>query len=233
MKWLLAAVLMMLGMMGQADVLWWSVTEDIDVVQEGSPNVSLYQFLGNLPWDDWDYWYAAQIVTSRGDILNQYYHGMDENYNKLYYQDNGGLPLTTTENPNYPWIVVDDGLHGTVQLTDIGHPDSPNGVGAEWSMADAPREMLEEVEFQMQIVDANDNVILWSDYVTGKWLMGGDGNPHVHTSNGGLAPPVQIPWIPEKFYTINPYTPPVPEPSTSLLALIGSSLLMLKRKVKV
>lgn len=127
MKGLLAAVLMMLGMMGQADVLWWSVTEDIDVVQEGSPNVSLYQFLDNLPWDDWDYWYAAQIVTSRGDILNQYYHGMDENYNPLYYQANGGLPLTTTENPNYPWIVVDDGLHGTVQLTDIGHPNSSNG----------------------------------------------------------------------------------------------------------
>lgn len=81
MKKFVLCIVLALGMAGPADVLWWSVTEDVDVVQEGSPNVSLYQFLSNLPWDDWDYWYAAQIVTSSGDILNQYYHGMDENYN--------------------------------------------------------------------------------------------------------------------------------------------------------
>ena len=39
-------------------------------------------------------------------------------------------------------------------------------------------------------------------------------------------------WMVEKFYTINPVvpSPPVPEPSTSLLCIIGLGVLLLKRK---
>ena len=39
-------------------------------------------------------------------------------------------------------------------------------------------------------------------------------------------------WIPAEFYTINPVipSPSVPEPSTSLLCIIGFGVLMLKRK---
>lgn len=44
-----------------------------------------------------------------------------------------------------------------------------------------------------------------------------------------MQPPGYAQWTPLQFYT----HPPVPEPSSLLLALIGSSLLMLKRKVKV
>ena len=48
---------------------------------------------------------------------------------------------------------------------------------------------------------------------------------------GSLAPP-STDWIPHSFYTINPVVPSIPEPSSSLLLLVGASLLTLKRKRK-
>ena len=54
----------------------------------------------------------------------------------------------------------------------------------------------------------------------------------VHTyEEGTILPPIKD-WIPQEFYTINPVipSPPVPEPSTSLLGIIGLGLLLLKRK---
>lgn len=210
---------------GLGDVLLWSVLENATVKQKNQADVSLSDFLAPMQWDDWDYWYGAQIITSDGEILNQYFQAMDEYGNLLYYQSDGGLPPTT--NPvGLPYMILEN-EYGTAQITDIGHPDSPNGVGAEWNMANAPREMLEEVEFQIQLVDANDNVLAWSDFVTGNWLMGKDGNPQYHTyETGSLDPPEYVPWAPTVFYT---YTPSIPEPSTTLLMLIGVGLLGLRR----
>ena len=89
-----------------------------------------------------------------------------------------------------------------------------------------PEDYMEHL-FQMQLgtYDSDDNFLplLYTngEIVDNKyWYDWGTLAPH----NGD--------WIPTEFYTINPVipSPSVPEPSTSILCLLGASLLALRRK---
>ena len=125
------------------------------------------------------------------------------------------------------------------------YPDSPEVPGGiDWEYNDewigtrddlparnrqayyGPDDYLEML-FQMQVgnydEDFNFNPMLWTkgELVDGKhWY-----------DTGSILPP-GTEWTPTAFYTINPVSP-VPEPSSSLLLLLGISILMLKRPIKI
>lgn len=73
--------------------------------------------------------------------------------------------------------------------------------------------------------DIDFNVILWSDNKESSTFVE---NENKYTP-GSIAPSSFKPWIPSQFYTINPVIP-TPEPSVTLLCIIGFGMLMLKRK---
>ena len=153
--------------------------------------------------------------------LDLYYQEMNENGELLYYQANGGLPITTTPSI-YPYYVLEHGI----DTTDIGHPDV-GMVGAAWNMSPLTKEMLDEYMFMIElgenvwdslIQDYNWSPLAYSDTVEGQWLK------NKYTSeNGTIAPPNFNPWTPMNYHT-------VPEPSELMLCIIGFGLLLLKRK---
>lgn len=226
MKGLLAAVLMMLVMMGQADVLWWSVSDVAHLdqnkpvyVYDNGTGTAIMPFLSNYSsgvsgWDD-DYNCFAVRVSAFGG-------GMSEP---------GILPIWTEAWEDEPagWA---DGELGVDIMDDIG-----GHWGSIYNQSRIPDEATMETLMQMEIghLSWDDDynymwqTIAWSDALT---------LDEIHKETyipGTIDPPKESwgGWMPEEFYTINPFIPPVPEPSSLFLALIGSSLLMLKRKVNV
>ena len=94
------------------------------------------------------------------------------------------------------------------------------------------QELPMEALFQIQVgyydVDENFLVVLYSSVETKMNLLEG------HSYSPGTLYPTGPDWTPMDFYTINPVvpiSPLIPEPSTSLLCIIGFGVLMLKRKV--
>lgn len=82
-----------------------------------------------------------------------------------------------------------------------------------------------EMLFQMQVgnydEDFNFNPMLWTkgELVDGKYWY----------DTGSIMPAYPYEWTPTAFYTINPVSPS-PEPSSSLLLLLGASFVLLLRK---
>ena len=100
-------------------------------------------------------------------------------------------------------------------------------VGAAWNMSPLTQEMMQEYMFMIElgenvwdslIEDYNWSPLAYSDTVEGQWLK------QKYTSEeGSLAPPTFTTWTPMNYHT-------VPEPSASLLCIIGLGVLLLKRK---
>ena len=206
MKGLLAAVLMMLGMMGQAEeILWWMVDETATV-----DNESITSFLESHPEDDY-HWNMVRIKVTSGD-------------NVIYldnYQD-WGSGWERSSGADGVWI----GESGD------GRGASTGNWATQSSLDGLSRELFEEAIFQVQLgtieIDDGFNVVDWftlaeTDPVTKATLQ-----QHLY-ERGSMQPPGYTQWTPLQFYTHSP----VPEPSSLLLVLIGSSIFMLKRKVKV
>lgn len=221
MKRLLAAVLMMLGMMGQAEeILLWSVSDVAHIDQ-------------NKPVYVYDNETGAAIMPFLSDYSSSF-SGWDDNYNCFAVRvavfgggmsEPGILPLRYDGS----W---EDGELGSDIMDDIG-----GRWGSINNQSRIPDEATMETLIQMEIGhltwDDDYNymwqTIAWSDALTLDDLykeayIAGSISPSDESWGG---------WMPTRFYTINPYVPPVPEPSSLLLVLIGSSLLVLKRKVKV
>ena len=94
-------------------------------------------------------------------------------------------------------------------------------------MSPISKEMLDEYMFMIElgqdvwnslIEDYNWSPLAYSDTVEGQWLK-----TKYTSENGTLAPPEFVPWTPLNYHSITP------EPSMSLLCLLGASLLLLKR----
>ena len=94
-------------------------------------------------------------------------------------------------------------------------------------MSPLSKEMMQEYMFMIElgqdvwnslIEDYNLNPLAYSDTVEGQWLK-----DRYTAENGSLAPPTYMPWTPMNYHT-------TPEPSSLLLMLFGTALLLLRRK---
>lgn len=211
----------MLPFIGLGDVLLWSVNESTRV--DGG---DIQQFLVPYPEDD-DHFSAARVKL----VSN---NGTSSTILKIYAPDEEGI---------WGW---QDGDWG-VWLTDNG-----NGQwGAEWNQSETGYNTINPIQNQLngdimsyppEILDAlfimelgynewDDNANNGAgDYV---WRTLAQSAPELYRdlviqhmyASGDIAPPGYTPWSPD-FYTNS-----VPEPSSTLLVLIGFSVLGLKRKI--
>ena len=222
MKGLLAAILVMIGMMGQADeVLLWSVSDVAHLDQ-------------NKPVYVYDNGTGAAIMPFLSDYSSSF-SGWDDDYNCFAARVavfGGGMP-----EPGILPLRYDGSWEDGELGSDIYYDNGSGYWGSIYNQSRIPDEATIETLMQMEIghLSWDDDynymwqTIAWSDALT---------LDEIHRETyipGTIDPPKESwgGWMPTKFYTINPYVPPVPEPSSLLLALIGSSLLMLKRKVRV
>ena len=217
MKWLLTAVLMMIGMVGSAETLWWGVFDDVN--DGDSPSYS-----GHTTVDDID---LQPFVESYGTWQEDIYEGYNLSARAKAINLDGSEIYLRISFPDSDTLDALDFFDGGGQ--------NAAGLGTGWWIGQSivESELLNEALFQIELglIEYDDafNVVGWEAVA---WSDTASSSENV-IWHGGVSLPADHQWTPFKFYTINPYTPPVPEPSSLLLALIGSSLLMLKRKVKV
>lgn len=203
-----------------ADTLLWQVNPGSVVHGEnGVEYNSLYAFLSPKQWSpDGDangnhYIYGARVnlCDANGNILRE----MEI--------ENGNLILNSNNSP-----------------VDIGHPNSPNGVGATGISTDDNNLSIDRTYYyQLSILQGyhnkwNDNFIFqeiaWSALYSGE-LLEANGS-YVLSDN---LEEVTSAWIPEEFYTYRPvpvYDRSVmaPEPTTLVLMLLGWCVIGLRRK---
>jgi len=124
---------------------------------------------------------------------------------------------------NPPAVSFDDEIteFGLVLVDDN---DEPTGMYADWQPIKLPEEITKShtpIYYDIGYCDANAD---W-EFVTIATAIGfvdelWDNHTYIA---GTLAPPTETPWRPNNFYA-------VPEPSTTLLALLGIGMLLKRRK---
>ena len=202
------------GWEGRDTTLYWQVNDSATV--DGAS--MHYSFL--VPYtEDYDNWNGIRVKVVSPDgqiqrILDNY--GEDEFGNTVLYDGKEGMP------------VYDNGS---------GYWGSGVPTGNQSPLHDLSTLIAEEYYIQAELgrlswnydTDSAD----WSPlaYSAYEKLTTEFGKSHTYDL-GTLEPPREGSWIPTEFFTINPVipSPPVPEPSTSLLGIIGLGLLLLKRK---
>lgn len=192
------------------EIMFWEVDDSVHV-----DNIQIRNFLdatqaGISSWDDANDWFAVRVKVSGGNLSLPMFltiWGEDEYGNPELWDGEWGAELNEGG----------DGRWGS------GH------FGTQSSLKTLDDELMEECIFQMELGHATWDdfyVLAYSDVYSQDELANG-----IHTyERGSIAPPGYTPWMPTQFYTINPYIPPIPEPSISLLVFIGIGLLGLKRK---
>ena len=126
---------------------------------------------------------------------------------------------------------MDDSWHAPV---DIGHPNSPDGVGAT-AASSSLNSMITDLSEYYQIAilsksegEWNEGIfqeIAWSALYSGD-LLAHEGSYDLNMDPESSALELLTAWVPEEFYTTRPvpvydYVGPLPEPSSGLLTLVG------------
>ena len=120
-----------------------------------------------------------------------------------------------------PTIVFDD------EITEFGvllvdENEDPTGQYADWTPTRLDNTSLSAiVSFDIGYWDENADWV-FVPIATATTTLGDIWDAHSYDA-GTLAPPTQTPWRPTAFYA-------VPEPSTAILAMLGTCLLLKRRK---
>ena len=210
------------GWEGRDTTLYWQVNDSATV--DGAS--MHYSFLVPYPEDD-DNWNGIRVKVVSPD--GQIQRILD------FCDDNGGT---------YSWkeaAYVGDLLDEYDNPTGLWGSGVP--TGNQSPLHDLSTLIAEEYYIQAELgrlswnydTDSAD----WSTLAYSAYEKLTDDFKTDHTYDlGTIAPPTTTSWIPEEFFTIKPAIPSggspyVPEPSTSLLGIIGLGLLLLKRKTHV
>jgi len=194
-------LLMLLPFTGWGDMLWWLVNETATV-----DGMSLVSFIEPYAWEEDGY--SGYDVGARV---------------KVTFNDGTSTVLPIYNNGQYwDYSSFDESGDGRGISTGNWASQSPVNISSE---------MFSEALFQIQLGSLSysealdlfiwDETIAESNTATINYLR------EHYIWEGGVWPPADGQWTPTDFYTYNP--PFVPEPSSSLLFLIGVSLLLLKR----
>ena len=186
----------------------------------------LFNWFSSFGWDDNDYtmhWQVKNEGNRVDDGPNDVYtflgfdHANDELGVRISCYDKDGTFIKYL-NPAYP---------DPINEIDWDYNDQPIGTRDDLWMAKGQAYYgspdYSERLFQLQVgnYDGEDNFValLYSktEKVDGRYWY-----------DWGTLAPFNGEWTPIDFYTYNP--PPVPEPSSTILCLLGLSLFMLKRK---
>ena len=198
----------------KADVLLWQVDDTAKV--DGTP---IQKWLMASPYiEDDDHWVAARVklTDANGTVLGIYFDSIVEDGTwGVWIGDNGdgswgsGVP-TGNQSP-------------TGHKTFYASLDDPTTTILE---NPATIEALFIMELGYNAYDPNIDDYVWTtiaqalpeetyETLRANYMYG----------EGSIAPPTQKVWTPTEFYTTS-----VPEPSSTILCLLGLSLFMLKRK---
>ena len=219
---------------GNADVLHWQVDSSSIVHYDNGTATDLYTFLTPVPWTAEDN--KPKITDASGNVIG-YGDGMPDAIvaARINVCDAQGNVLRTLENIH--GNVVDDSWKAPI---DIGHPNSPNGVGADAKSSNMNNNINNLSEYyQVAILkkvqgDWNAGIfeeIAWSGLYSGNLL---DESGNFILSDNPEAVAALTAWIPQEYYTYRPvpvydYTP-APEPTTLVLMLLGIGVISLRRK---
>lgn len=194
---------------GSGNVLYWQVTEDATVdrgnIKDFVESFGTYE--GELPNGDTyiSYNVAARVKVTGGNLSQP-------EYLRIYFGDgefeDGSLGLDLAPDTGGYWGL---GVSSPVQSSVEEY-----GYGSELFKEYAFMVELGELTWDDVAKDLNWTTIAQSDEFAAEML-----SQYIH-ERFELAPPSLAAWNPN-FHT-------VPEPSTSLLCLLGSSLLILRRK---
>ena len=213
--------------LSKCDILLWSVTEDTPVYEHeveenyfGTIREYLLSHQAEIPWDGYWNFLAARVAVK------------DSNNNLLRYMEDriGQKDYDAFSKSFYAGYPKSEAT-----------PDAP-GFGVANAKTEELNSLGDDFWYQVEIIAGARNrwdpntviysTVLYSDNISGLWLDDmGHYNPEAEQGDvTGLNP-----WIPERFYTqnpsITPYNPPViPEPSASILVVLGLGGLLLRRR---
>ena len=206
---LAAVVVMMMSPILMGDVLLWSVTEDTPVYHQeveqdyqGTIKEYLLSHQDTIPWDGTDHLLAARVGV---------------------WNETTTVPLRYMEDR-----IAHEDWDAYTKSYDTGYPKTeskPNATG--FGVTNAKSEDLNSLGdafwYQVEIIAGTRNAydpnyiawhtILYSDKISGQWL---DDYGHYNTTASGDDTSGLTPWIPERFYEVNPSITPypvIPEPS--------------------
>ena len=214
MRKLVSMALLLLSFSAMGDVLLWMVDENTTV--DGNP---IQQFLVEYPSDD-DNWPAARVKLVSSD-------GTTSRILRIYYgegiEEDGGWGAEASDPGNGYWGVgAPTGMQSETGYKTLGTIQGQ----LSGDIPSYPPEVLEALFIMELGYNSWDDDV--GDYV---WRTLAESSPETYAdlrqhmyAEFDIEPSSIDPWSPD-FYTT------VPEPSTSLLCIIGFGVLMLKRKV--
>ena len=204
-KFIYLILICILPFIGMGDVLIWTVNDSAIIHKDDGETEGIYAFLS--PYEEADGMAACARVKVTGG-------GLTEPIILPIYLGDG------TWNSDIDPEMVEWGV-------ELGESGDGRGYGAYWNQSLIPNEATAETLFQIELGHGVDNweTVAYSDYYTKAML-----DKQSYTA-GSIAPLGNDwgGWTPTDFYTTSP-APPIPEPTTGLLFLVGASLLTLKRK---
>ena len=204
----------MLPFIGMGDVLLWAVDDSATV-----DGTQIKNWLMASPYvEDDDHWVAARVklTDANGTILGIYFDGyvkdgtLGVEFSNIGGYWGSGVPTGNQSPTGYKtWCTSTEDPATTIL-------DNPAAIEALFIMElgyNAYDPGIDDYVWTTiaQSVPAETYEALRANYMYGEGTLG----PHDNKV-----------WIPTDFYTMNP---PMPEPSSSLLFLVGASLLILKR----
>ena len=191
-------------MSGFGDVLLWTL--DGDALVDGTESIE--SFLADVPEDDLHN-PAVRVKISGGNLSSPIY--IDN-----YVEDED-------EDTHIKCLDEGSGYFG-VWVGEVG-----GRYGAHLNQSEVPSELGQEVLFAIEV-----GLMTWDDdeYTSGIFTVLAESDPYTYeqilahtTARQDISPP-KGDWKPMFYYT----HPPVPEPSTALLTMIGLGLIGLMRK---